>query len=97
MGSRCSRLAEAYGPSNERDLWPGGKGSRSIGEALELAVRARSLRRRRTRTGHGGTRPTHRRDTSVSGEVLVGLLAAPNAGIEVPDKTIDKAIAFYVS
>src|SRR5207253_6717166 len=34
-------------------------------------------------------------DTSVSGAVLVGLLAARNAGIEVPDEAIDKAISFY--
>ena len=36
-------------------------------------------------------------DTSVSGAVLVGLLAARNAGIEVPDTSIDKAISFYTS
>ena len=36
-------------------------------------------------------------DTSVSGAVLVGLLAARNAGIEVPDASIDKAIEFYKS
>ena len=34
-------------------------------------------------------------DTSVSGAVLVGLLAARNAGIEVPDESIDKAISYY--
>ncbi len=34
-------------------------------------------------------------DTSVSGSVLVGLLAARNAGIEVPDEVIDKAISYY--
>src|SRR5262249_28024836 len=32
-----------------------------------------------------------------SGAVLVGLLAARNAGIEVPDEAIDKAIGYYVS
>jgi hypothetical protein len=31
----------------------------------------------------------------VSGAVLVGLLAARNAGIEVPDESIDKAISYY--
>mgnify|MGYP003343397322 CR=1 FL=1 len=36
-------------------------------------------------------------DTSVSGAVLMGLLAARNAGIEVPDETIDRAIKYYVS
>ena len=28
---------------------------------------------------------------------MVGLLAARNAGIEVPDTSIDKAISFYTS
>ena len=37
----------------------------------------------------------HDADTSVSGAVFVGLLAARNAGIEVPDEAINKAITFY--
>jgi hypothetical protein len=36
-------------------------------------------------------------DTSVSGAVLMGLLAARNSGIEVPDETIDRAIKYYVT
>src|SRR5262249_20567181 len=32
-------LAEAYGAVDERSLWPDRKGPRSIGQALELAVR----------------------------------------------------------
>ena len=32
-------LAEAYGAVDERNLWPDHKGPRSIGQALELAVR----------------------------------------------------------
>jgi hypothetical protein len=36
-------------------------------------------------------------DTSVSGAVMMGLLGARNAGIEVPDETIDRAIKYYVS
>ena len=36
-------------------------------------------------------------DTSVSGAVLMGLLAARNAGIEVPDETIDKAIRYFTT
>ena len=34
-------LAEAYGAVDERNLWPDGKGPRSIGQALELAVARR--------------------------------------------------------
>ena len=33
-------LAEAYGAVDERSLWPDHKGPRTIGQALELAVRA---------------------------------------------------------
>ena len=36
-------------------------------------------------------------DASVTGAVLIGLLAARNAGIEVPDESIDKAIAYFRS
>ena len=35
-------------------------------------------------------------DTSVAGSVLMGLFAARNAGIEVPDEAIDRAIAYFV-
>ena len=33
----------------------------------------------------------------MSGSILVGLLAARNAGIEVPDESIDRAISYYKS
>jgi hypothetical protein len=36
-------------------------------------------------------------DTSVSGAVLMGLLGARNAGIEVPDETIDRAIKYFTA
>ena len=38
-------LAEAYGAVDERNLWPDRKGPRSIGQALELAVRAAVTRK----------------------------------------------------
>ena len=36
-------------------------------------------------------------DSSVAGAVMVGLLAARNAGIEVPDKNIDSALDYFKS
>ena len=58
----------------------------------------RSPRRRRTRTAAWRYSPdASDADTSVSGAVFVGLLAARNAGIEVPDESINRAIAFYTS
>jgi len=97
-------LAEAYGVVDDRSLWsePGatqGKGAgRSIGKALELAVRAAVTANKKNPTGgwHYGPEMASA-DTSVSGAVLMGLLAARNAGIEVPDETIDRAIKYYVS
>lgn len=96
-------LAEAYGVVDDRGLWtePGvraGKGQgRSIGKALELAVRAAVTANKKNPTGGWHYGPEMQSaDTSVSGAVLMGLLAARNSGIEVPDETIDRAIRYYV-
>jgi hypothetical protein len=90
-------LAEAYGTVDDRHLWPAGtKNQRSIGAALELAVRAAVTSQKKNPEGAWRYSPDGSdADTSVSGAVLVGLLAARNAGIEVPDKSIDKAISYY--
>lgn len=94
-------LAEAYGAVDERNLWgdnagQGGKDRRSIGQSLELAVRAAITSQKKNSMGAWRYSPDSTdADTSVSGSVLVGLLAARNAGIEVPDESIDKAISFY--
>src|SRR5262249_14383456 len=90
-------LAEAYGAVDDRHVWPEGqKAPRSIGAALELAVRAAITSQKRNSLGAWRDSPqTSDADTSVSGAVLVGLLAARNAGIEVPDESIDRAISYY--
>jgi hypothetical protein len=89
-------LAEAYGAVDDRHVWPSGKKPRSIGAALELAVRAAVTSQRKNPLGAWRYSPESTdADTSVSGAVLVGLLAARNAGIEVPDESIDKAISYY--
>jgi hypothetical protein len=92
-------LAEAYGAVDDRNLWPspGGRSQRSIGQSLELAVRAAVTSQKRN--GYGAWRyspETNDADTSVAGAVLVGLLAARNAGIEVPDESIDRAVSYFV-
>ena len=98
-------LAEAYGSVDDRGLWsePGadsdgpGRG-RSIGQALELAVRCAVTSGRRNPLGGWRYSPDARdADTSVSGAVMMGLLAARNAGIEVPDETISRAVRYYAS
>ena len=93
-------LAEAYGAVDERTLWPAGKekGKRSIGQALELAVRGAITSQKKNSLGAWRYTPDATdADTSVSGAVLVGLLAARNAGIEVPDEAIDRAAAYFKS
>src|SRR5690349_7445242 len=91
-------LAEAYGAVDDRYVWPGGKKPRSIGAALELAVRAAITSQKRNSMSAWRYSPTSTDAvTSVSGAILVGLLAARNAGIEVPDESINKAISYYTS
>ena len=90
-------LAEAYGTVDDRNLYAAGEANkRSIGQALELAVRAAVTSQKKNSLGAWRYGPDSTdADTSVSGAVLVGLLAARNAGIEVSDESIDKAINYY--
>jgi len=93
-------LAEAYGSVDDRNLWTAAEkaNARSIGAALELAVRAAITSQKKNSYGAWRYTPDgNDADTSVSGAVLVGLLAARNAGIEVPDEAIDRAISYYQS
>lgn len=94
-------LAEAYGVVDDRTLWTeegaGGTG-RSIGQSLELAVKLAVTSAKKNPAGAWRYSPDAAdHDTSVSGAVLMGLLGARNAGIEVPDETIDRAIKYFTS
>jgi len=94
-------LAEAYGVVDDRTLWSeegaGGK-RRSIGQSLELAVKLAVTSAKNNPAGAWRYSPDAvDHDTSVSGAVLMGLLGARNAGIEVPDETIDRAIKYFTS
>lgn len=93
-------LAEAYGVVDEEALWQGSTEDkdrqRSVGEALELAVRCAVTAQKNNQWGGWRYAPSATdADTSVSGAVLMGLLAARNAGIRVPDETIDNAIGYF--
>ena len=95
-------LAKAYGAVDESDLWSDTAASfssqRSVAEALELAVRCAVTSQAQNPFNAWRYSPNARdADTSVSGAVLVGLLAARNAGIEVPDQVIDKAVEYFVT
>jgi hypothetical protein len=95
-------LSEAYGIVDERLLWAGQKEdseSNLIGESLELAVRLAvdSQKNNRLNAWHYGPGSRQTADTSVAGAVLMGLLAARNAGIKVPNTAIDNAIGYFKS
>lgn len=91
-------LAEAYGAVDDRNLWASeaGEDLPSIGQSLELAVRSALTSQKPNPTGAWRYNPSGTdADTSVAGAVLMGLLAARNAGIEVPDEAIDRAISYF--
>ncbi len=93
-------LSEAYGAVSERLLWEEGdvppEQRRTLGEALELAVRSTLTAQEKNPWGAWRYSPEARdADTTVAGTVLMGLLGARNAGIEVPNEAIDKAVSFF--
>ncbi|KAA5540412.1 squalene--hopene cyclase [Roseiconus nitratireducens] len=93
-------LAEAYGSVHEASLWTSADANaqRSLGRSLELAVRGAVTSQKKNRFGGWRYGPDATdADTSVSGAVMVGLLAARNAGIEVPDEAIDRGVAYFKS
>lgn len=90
-------LAEAYGAVNDNLLWKSEKDNLgTIGAALEAAVGC--IITSQNQNPHGGWRysPTAKdADTSVTGANIVALLAARNAGLEIPDENIDKAVKLF--
>ena len=94
-------MSEVYGVLDEDTLWDGDTntdGRRSIGESLELAVRATITSQKNNQWNAWRYSPeASDADTSVSGAVLMGLLAARNAGVKVPDEGIDKALEYFRS
>lgn len=96
-------LSEAYGSVDDRRLWGEGgpaqsANRRSIGAALELAVRCAVTSAKQNPVKAWRYSPDAKdADTSVSGAVFVGLLAARNAGIEVPEETIAGASKYFRS
>ncbi len=92
-------LSEAYGAVDDTLLWEGDTGNqRTIAAALELGVRCAVTSQKKNTAGGWRYSPDgDSADTSVSGAVLVGLLAARNAGFEVPDENIERALKYFQS
>ena len=93
-------LSEAYGVVSERLLWEGSdvaaEKRRTLAEALELGVRASLTAQKKNPWGAWRYSPEAQdADTTVAGTVLMGVLGARNAGIEVPNEAIDKAVSFF--
>lgn len=90
-------LAEAYGVVDETLLWAGHENERprSIAESLDLAIRCASTSAKKNRFGAWRYSPDSTdADTSVCAAILMGLLASRNAGLPVPDETVDNAIEY---
>ena len=93
-------LAEAYGAVDDALIWENVddvdvERKRTVGEALRLAVQLAVKSQNQNVANAWRYLPTSQdSDTSVSGAMLVGLLAARNAGVAVPDENIENAIQF---
>jgi len=89
-------LAEAYGAVDETLLWQGAeKKTRSIAESLNLAIGCSSTSQKKNRWGGWRYSPDATdSDTSVTGAMLMGLLACRNAGMDVPDETMNAALEY---
>ncbi len=88
-------LSEAYGSVDESLLWEGNKPVRSIGKTLDLAIKCTVASQKKNRLGGWRYSPDATdSDTSVTGAVLMGLLAARNAGLDVPDETVNAAMEY---
>ena len=88
-------LSEAYGAVDESLLWEGEKPVRGIAQALDLAIRCAGTSQKNNRWGGWRYMPNSTdADTSVTGAMLMGLLAARNAGMEVSDEVINTALEY---
>lgn len=91
-------LAEAYGTVDESQLWDGSETAavrRPLAQVLDLAIRCAVTSAAKNPFGAWRYSPDATdADTSVAGAVLMGLLACRNAGLNVPDDTINKAVEY---
>lgn len=91
-------LAEAYGAVDEETLWDGTEpenSRRSIAETLEKAIELAVKAQQTNRWGGWRYSPTSTdADTSVTGCVLMGLLACRNAGLAVPDEVLETGLGY---
>jgi hypothetical protein len=89
-------LAEAYGAVDEARLWGESDAkAKPLAQVLDLAIRCAATAQKNNRFGGWRYSPDARdSDTSVTGAVLMGLLACRNAGLDVPDETVNAALDY---
>lgn len=88
-------LSEAYGAVDESLFSNGQKPPRTIAQALQLAIGCAATSQKKNRWGGWRYSPDGSdADTSVTGAVLMGLLAARNAGMDVPDEMVNSAMDY---
>lgn len=88
-------LSEAYGAVDEALLWEGEKPVRTIGKSLSLAIALSTNAQKKNKMGGWRYSPDAQdSDTSVTGAVLMGLFAARNAGLAVPDSVVNTALEY---
>jgi len=88
-------LSEAYGAVDESTFSQGQKPARSIAQALQLAIGCAATSQKKNNLGGWRYNPDGSdADTSVTGAVLMGLLAARNAGMDVPDAVVNTAMEY---
>lgn len=91
-------LAEAYGVVDEETLWDSTDKEtdrKSIAAALQNAIALTVEAQQANRWGGWRYSPTSTdADTSVTGSVLMGLLACRNAGLTVPEESIESALVY---
>lgn len=80
-------LAEAYGQINDKRLGP------ALRKATDLILNAQKRSRMK---GWRYSPESTDADTTVSGANFVALMAARNAGLGVPQKSIEDALKFYI-
>ncbi len=86
-GFAALALAEAYGHVNDKRLGP------ALKKATDLILNAQ----KRSRVNAWRYSPeSSDGDTTVSGAQIVALFAARNAGIGIPQDSIEKALQFYI-
>jgi hypothetical protein len=95
LGFGMLALSEAYGTVDESLVWQGDKPVRSIAQTLNLAIGCAATAQKKNKFGGWRYSPDSTdADMSVTGAVLMGLLAARNAGMDVPDDVINNAMEF---